>query len=111
MKTNREEFTDFMKRVRLKKGESVVAFRKKQMIMNWKNKTDVILDSTFHYDSMEDVTARQGVIQKPSVVLELKKTLGESAGMLANFKVASCLENVYRSTTRRCSVISSMWSG
>ena len=69
MRTNREEFPDFVKRARLKKGETVAAFCKKQMIMKWKDKRDVLF-STFHDDSMENVTTRQGVIQKPSVVLD-----------------------------------------
>jgi len=33
MRTNMEVFPDFVKRARLKKGETVVAFRKKQVIM------------------------------------------------------------------------------
>jgi hypothetical protein len=69
MKTNRKEFSDFVKRVRLKKGVTVAAFRKKQMIMQWKDKRNVILDSTF-------VTARQVVIQKPSLVLDYNKNIG-----------------------------------
>ena len=63
MRTNRKEFPDFVNRARLKKGETVAAFRKKQMIMNWKDKRDVIFISTFHDDTMENVTTRQGVIQ------------------------------------------------
>jgi hypothetical protein len=38
MRTNRKEFPDFVKRTRLKRGETVAAFRKKQMIMKWKEK-------------------------------------------------------------------------
>jgi len=33
MRTNRQEFSDFMKRARLQKGQTVTAFHKKQMIM------------------------------------------------------------------------------
>jgi len=78
--------------------------------MNWKDKRDVVLVSTLHDDSMENVTARQGVIQKPSVVFDYNKNMGESTGMMANCKATSWLENVSRSTTRRLSAISSMWS-
>ena len=92
MRTNRKEFPDFVKRARLKKRATVAAFRKKQMIMKWKDKRDVILVSTFHDDSMENVTTRQGVIQKPSVILDYN--WGESTGMMANFKATSWLENV-----------------
>jgi len=75
MRTNRKEFPDFVKTARLKKGETVAAFRKKQMIMKWKDKRDVVLVSSFHHDSMENVTTRQGVIQKPSVVLDYNKNM------------------------------------
>jgi hypothetical protein len=76
MRTNRKEFPDFVKRARLKKREAVAAFRKKQMIIKCKDKRDVVLVSTFHDDSMENVTARQGVIQKPSVVFDYNKNMG-----------------------------------
>jgi glutaredoxin len=42
------------------------------MIMKGKNKRNVILISTFHDESMGNVTTRKGVIQKPSVVLDNK---------------------------------------
>jgi len=45
--------------------------------MKWKDKRDVVLVSTFHDDSMENVTTRQGVIQKPSLVLDYDKNMGE----------------------------------
>jgi len=54
MRTNRKELPDFVKRAILKKGETVAAFCKKQMIMKWKDKRDVVLVSTFHDDSMEN---------------------------------------------------------
>ena len=76
MRTNRKEFPDCVKRARPKKGETVAAFQKKQMIMKWKDKWDVVLTSTFHDDSMENVTTRQGVIHKPSVVLDYNKNMG-----------------------------------
>jgi hypothetical protein len=61
MRTNRKEFPDFMKKARLQKGETVAANCKKQMIMKSKEKRDVVLISTFHDGSIEDVTIRQGV--------------------------------------------------
>ena len=66
-----------MKRARLKKGENVAAFRKKQMIMKWKDKRDVVFVSTFHDDSMQDVTTKQGVNQKPHIILDYNKNMGE----------------------------------
>ena len=50
----------------------MAASHKKQMIMKGKNKRNVILISTFHDESMGNVTTRKGVIQKPSVVLDNK---------------------------------------
>ena len=76
MRTNRKEFPDFVKRARLKKRETVAAFHKKQVIMKWKGKWDVVLISTFHDDSMENVTTRQGAIQKPSAILDYNKNMG-----------------------------------
>jgi len=75
MRTNGQEFPDFMKRSRLEKGETLAEFHKKQTIMKWKDKMDVVLISTFHDGSVEDVTTRQGVIQKPSVDLQYYKNV------------------------------------
>ena len=91
MRTNRKEFPDFVKRARLKNRETIAAFHKKQMIMKWKDKKDVVLVSTFHDDSMEDVTTRQGVIQKP---FDYNKNMGgvdRNDGQLQSYKLA---ENV-----------------
>ena len=91
MKTNRKEFPDFVKRARPKKEETVAAFHKKQVIMKWKDKKDVVLVSTFCDDSMENVTSRQGVIQKPSVVFDYNKNLGgvdRNDGQLQSCKLA-----------------------
>jgi hypothetical protein len=109
MRTNRKDFPDFMKRATLQKRQTVAAFRKKQMIMKWKNKRNVILISTFHDDSMGNVKTRRRVIQKTSVVLDYVKNTGgvdKNDGQLRSYK----LENVQRSNTRRCSPISSIWS-
>jgi len=92
MRTNRKEFPDFVKRARLKKGETVAAFRKKQMIMKWKDKGDVVLISTFHDHSMGDVKTRQGIIQKPSVVFDYNKIMGgvkRNDGQLQSYNLAS----------------------
>jgi len=91
MRTNRKEFPDFVKRARLKKGETVAAFCKKQMIMKWKDKRDVVRVSIFHDGSMENVTTRQGVMQKPSVMLDYNKNMGgvdRNDGQLQSYKLA-----------------------
>jgi hypothetical protein len=69
----------------------VAAFHNKHMIMEWKDKRDVVLVSTFHDDSMEDVTTRKRVIQKSSVVLDYNKNMvgvDRNDGQLQNYKLA-----------------------
>ena len=93
-----------MKRARLKKrGGTVEAFCKKQMIMKWKDKRDVLV-SIFHDDSMENVTTRQGVIQKPSVILDYNKIMGgvdRNDGQLQSYKLAlERLEKYYQKMFR-----------
>jgi len=61
------------------------------VIMKWKYKRDVVLLSIFHDDSMENVTTRQGVTQKPFVVLDYKKNMGgvdRNDGQLQSYKLA-----------------------
>jgi len=50
--------------------------------------------STFHDDSMEDVTTRRGAIQKTSAALDYIKNTGGVDKNVANFEVTSWLENV-----------------
>jgi hypothetical protein len=76
MTTNRKDFPDFVKRGRLLKRKTVAAFHRKQMIMKWKDKRSVILVSTFHDDTMVDVTTRKRVIQKSCLVLDCNKNMG-----------------------------------
>jgi len=59
--------------------------------MKWKDKRDVLI-STFN-DSMEDMTTRQGVIQKTSVYLTTK-TWTESRGMMANCIATTRIKNL-----------------
>jgi len=74
------------------------------MIMKWKDKRNVVLVSTFHDDSMEDVTSRQGVIQKPSVVFDDNKNMGgvdRNDGQLQSYKLArEHLKKYYRKMFR-----------
>jgi len=52
---------------------------------------DVVLISTFHDDNMENLTTRQGVIQKPSVILDYIKNMGgvdRNDGQLQSYKLA-----------------------
>jgi len=105
MRTNRKGFPDFVKRARLKKGETVAAFHKKEMIMKWNDKRDVVLVSTFHDDSMENVTTRQGVIQKPSVVLDYNKNMGgvdRNDDKLQSYKLARERLKKYYQKMYRC---------
>ena len=60
------------------------------MIMKFKYKRDVIL-STLHDDSMEDVTTRQRVIQKPTVSLDYNRNMvgvDRNDGQLQIYKLA-----------------------
>jgi hypothetical protein len=80
-----------VKRARLKKGERVAAFRKKRMIMKWKDEQDIVLSSTLHDDSMEDMTTGLGVIQKPSVVFDYNKNkegVDRNDGQLQSYSLA-----------------------
>jgi hypothetical protein len=45
---------------KLKKGDSVAAFRRKQMFMKWKDKKDVTLVSTIHNNYMVHMKRRRG---------------------------------------------------
>jgi hypothetical protein len=59
--------------------------------MKWKDNRDVVLVSTFHDNSMENVTTRQGVMQKPSVVVDYDKNIGgvdRNDGQLQRYKLA-----------------------
>jgi hypothetical protein len=90
MRTNRKDFPDFVLRARLQKRKTGAVFHKKQMMMKWKDKRDVILISTFHGDSM-DVTTRKGVIQKPYVVHDYNRNMGgvdRNDGQLQSYKLA-----------------------
>jgi hypothetical protein len=68
--------------------------------MKWKDKRDVVLVSTFHDDSVEDATSRQGIIQKPSVIFDCNKNMGvvdRNDGQLQSSKLAlECLRKYYK---------------
>jgi hypothetical protein len=66
VRIDRKEFPEYVKRARLKKGETVAGFCKKQIIMKWKDKRISYLPA--HY-------TRQGVIQKSSVILDYNKNM------------------------------------
>jgi hypothetical protein len=99
MRTNRRDFPNFVKRDQTQKGKTVAALCKKQVIKKWKDKSKVILISTFHDDSMVDVTTRKRVIQKPYVVLDDKNTgeVDRNDGQLQRYKLArECLKKYYQ---------------
>jgi hypothetical protein len=54
---------------KLMKGESVVAFRRKQMVMKWNDEKGTTFVSTLHEDCMVPVQTRKGQILIPSVVI------------------------------------------
>jgi hypothetical protein len=58
-----------VKVAKLKKCESLFAFRRKEMVKKRKNKKDVALVSAIHSDHMVSVQTRKGEIIKPAVVM------------------------------------------
>jgi hypothetical protein len=49
---NRKGMPDEIKKAKLKKGENVVVYKDKLMIMKWKDKKDICLMSTTHDENL-----------------------------------------------------------
>jgi hypothetical protein len=65
-----------VKVTKLMKVESLVAFRRKKVVVKWKDEKDVTLVSTFYGDHMVHVQTRKGDVVKPSVVINYNKETG-----------------------------------
>lgn len=76
LRLNRKGTPENIKNKKLDKGESIAMFRRKQMIMKWKDKKDVTMISTIHDNSMVEIQKRDKTIQKPAVVLAYNKDMG-----------------------------------
>jgi hypothetical protein len=57
------------------KGESLVAFGRKQMVIKWNDKKDTTLVSTIHDDCMVPVQTRKGEVMIPSAVINYNKEI------------------------------------
>jgi len=60
------------------------------MIMKWKENRNVVLISTFHDDSKEDVTTRQGISRNHLMSLTTTKTwdrVDRNDGQLQSYKL------------------------
>jgi hypothetical protein len=60
MRLNKKGVLEKVKVAKLKKGDSVAAFRRKQMFMKWKDKKDVTLVSTMHKNCTVPMKRRRG---------------------------------------------------
>ena len=59
-----------VKEKKLKKGEIITAFKKKTMILKWKDKKEVVFLSTIHDNSMVNVVSKRGVkTEKPKAIV------------------------------------------
>jgi len=79
-----------VQKARLIKGGTGAAYLKKQMIMKWKENRYVVIISTFHDESTEDVTTRQGVSRNHLLSLTTTKTwlggINRNDGQLQSYK-------------------------
>ncbi|CAH2003505.1 unnamed protein product [Acanthoscelides obtectus] len=51
------------------KGECVAMFRRKQMVLKWKDKKDVAMISTIHDNKMVDIENRKKILKKQKLFL------------------------------------------
>lgn len=77
MRINRKGIPLQIKKQKLKKGDHVAMFRKKLMVLKWRDKKDITMISSTHDNAMQLVKIRGGnEVQKPIVVLDYNKNMG-----------------------------------
>ena len=77
LRLNRREVPKVIKETKLKKGETVSAFRQKSMVLKWKDKKDVSILSTFHDNAMVNTVSRRGAQRsKPQAIANYNKNMG-----------------------------------
>ncbi|XP_066987491.1 piggyBac transposable element-derived protein 4-like [Macrobrachium rosenbergii] len=77
VRVTRKDVPAKIKETKLKKGEKVAEFRKKSMVLKWKDKKDVCVLSTMHDDSMVKVKSRRGKkMYKPKAVADYNANMG-----------------------------------
>ena len=76
VRKNRRDLPKEVTSANLKKGQTKVMFRKKLMLLKWKDKKDVLIMSTIHDDKMETIKIRGGAEkQKPVACIEYKDNM------------------------------------
>ena len=77
VKVTRKDVPEKIKDAKLKKGEVVAAYRKKSMVLKWKNKKDICILSTLHDDFMIQVKFKHGKeVNKPKAVANYDSNMG-----------------------------------
>lgn len=77
LRVNRKELPSDFKKMKLRKGEFLVWYRNKLMLMKWADKRDVHLISTVHDKDMVEVPDRKGKMKfKPTLVVDYSKGMG-----------------------------------
>ena len=94
-----------VKESKLKKGEIVAEYRKKSMVLKWKDKKDVCVLSTIHDGSVVKVKSRRGKeVDKPKAVANYNAYMGGvdlSDNLLVHFSTArNRLKKYYRKVFR-----------
>ena len=105
VKVARKDVPAKIKDAKLKKGEVVAAYRKKSMVLKWKDKKDVCVLSTLHDDSMMQVKSRHGKeINKPKAVASYNSHMGGvdlSDNLMVHFSTArNRLKKYYKKVFR-----------
>ncbi|XP_064079451.1 piggyBac transposable element-derived protein 4-like [Macrobrachium nipponense] len=105
VRVTRKDVPAKIKGTKLKKGEKVAEFRKKSMVLKWKDKMEVCVLSTMHDDSMMKVKSRRGKeMYKPKAVADYNANVGGgdlSDNLLVHFLTArnrlkKCHRKVFR---------------
>ncbi|XP_068250307.1 piggyBac transposable element-derived protein 4-like [Palaemon carinicauda] len=105
LRLTRKDVPAFIKNAKLKKGETVAAFRNKSMVLKWKDKKDVCVLSTLHDDSMKIVKSRRGHEKsKPKAIEDYNNKMGGvdlSDNLMVHFSTArNRLKKYYKKVFR-----------
>lgn len=92
VRITRVDVPKIIKETKLKKGETVAVYRKKSVVLKWKDKKDVFVLSTMHDDSMMKVKSRRGKEkEKPKAIADYNAYMGGvdlSDNLLCHFSTA-----------------------
>ncbi|XP_068225608.1 piggyBac transposable element-derived protein 4-like [Palaemon carinicauda] len=105
LRLTRKDVPAFIKNAKLKKGETVAAFRNKSMVLKWKDKKDVYVLSTLYDDSMKIVKSRRGHEKsKPKAIEDCNNNMGGvdlSDNLMVHFSTArNRLKKYYKKVFR-----------